>query len=65
MGNFHISVQGVGCHHNKIEKDADAMAKKFVKELLEAGHAVMTATITYGGAEDIKAASVQESSSST
>lgn len=54
MGNWNISIHGVGCHHNKkLKTDADRMAADFVKQLRDAGHAVGKATITYGGEEDI------------
>lgn len=56
MGNWDISIQGVGTHHNPgREEDAEKMAKKFVEELRKAGHHVTHARFTYGGAEDIDA----------
>jgi len=52
MGNWNISIRGVGVHHNQdLAADADRMARRFVKELLDAGHTVVSAEITYGGAE--------------
>ena len=52
MGNFHISVQGVGIHHNKgRHDDADVLFAKFVAELKSFGHVITAATITVGGAE--------------
>lgn len=34
MGNWHISIEGVGVHHNTdYEKDANKMAKQFVEDL--------------------------------
>ena len=54
MGNWNISIQGVGAHHNPSNpKDADKMARRFVKELKEAGHTVEHAEITYGGKEAV------------
>jgi len=53
MGNWNISIEGIGIHHNKVEKDANEMARKFVKALKEAGHNVNKASFTYGGAEDL------------
>jgi hypothetical protein len=41
MGNWHISISGVGAHHNKLyEKDANRMAAEFVQRLRDAGHNV-------------------------
>lgn len=56
MGNWNITIQGVGCHHNKdLPQDADRMSKKFVEDLKSAGHTVESATFTYGGKEELKA----------
>jgi hypothetical protein len=50
VGNFNISIEGVGFHHNKnTPNDANRMAQKFVKELEAAGHMISHATITHGG----------------
>lgn len=55
MGNWNINIQGVGIHHNQDQpKDANKMAKEFVRELKEAGHTVETATFTHGGKEELK-----------
>lgn len=52
MGNWHISIEGIGVHHNTDNpKDANKMAKVFVKELKKAGHTVVYSSFTYGGAE--------------
>lgn len=54
MGNWHISVEGIGCHHNKdYPKDSNKMAAEFVKALKAAGHTVVYSSFTYGGAERI------------
>lgn len=54
MGNWHISVQGTGAHHNKdYPKDANKMARQFVKDLKEAGHSVEHAEFTHGAKEAI------------
>ena len=54
MGNWNISIHGVGSHHNRKHKnDANRLAAKFVKELQAAGHSVSAATITYGGEEQL------------
>jgi len=52
MGNFHISIEGLGAHHNDANpNDANRMAHRFVNELRRAGHRVSRATITHGGAD--------------
>ena len=54
MGNWNISIQGTGCHHNlDLAVDADRMAARFVRELREAGHQVETASFTAGGKTDL------------
>lgn len=61
MGNWNISIRGVGVHHNgkktdgtpSLPEDADVMAHDFVKKLRDAGHSIASAEITYGGAEDL------------
>jgi len=61
MGNFHISIEGVGAHHGgtnddgtpKHPKDANVMAKQFADELKRAGHSVSKASITFGGKDDL------------
>lgn len=56
MGNWNISIRGVGAHHNKkLPQDANRMAAKFVADLKEAGHTVTGATFTYGGEDIIEA----------
>jgi hypothetical protein len=54
MGNWHISIEGQGAHHNTdYDKDANRMAHRFVEELKAAGHVVTRATFTHGGAEQL------------
>ncbi|HEY8094606.1 MAG TPA: hypothetical protein VIE65_00735 [Methylobacter sp.] len=54
MGNWNITIRGVGVHHNKkLQKDANRMAAKFVHELREAGHHIVSASFTHGGEDDI------------
>lgn len=54
MGNWNISINGVGAHHNKkLAADANRLAAKFVADLKAAGHSVSHASFTYGGAENI------------
>jgi hypothetical protein len=51
MGNWHISIEGVGIHHNHDPKDANVMANKFVQDLMAAGHTIYKASITHGGSD--------------
>lgn len=54
MGNWNITIRGVGVHHNtKLPSDADRMAAKFVRDLKEAGHSIVAASITAGGENDL------------
>lgn len=44
MGSWRITVEGVGCHHNKNEKiDADLAAREFVAKLKAQGHSLAKA----------------------
>lgn len=54
MGNWNISIEGVGAHHNTdYPKDANKMAESFAVALKDAGHKVTKATFTFGGAQDL------------
>lgn len=54
MGNWHISIEGQGAHHNPdYANDANRLAAEFVAKLREAGHTVTRATFTHGGAEQL------------
>jgi len=54
MGQWNITVRGVGAHHNKkYTTDANRMAAQFVKDLRAAGHTVVSASITYGGDDNL------------
>lgn len=54
MGNWHMSIQGIGSHHNpSYDRDADKLMRKFVDELRAAGHTVDYATFTFGGRQDL------------
>jgi len=54
MGNWNITIRGVGSHHNKgVEHDANKMAAEFVQKLKSAGHNVVAASFTFGGEDDI------------
>ena len=54
MGNWNISVRGIGPHHNNQPFDADKMAARFVRDLLLAGHGICGADITHGGCTDLR-----------
>jgi hypothetical protein len=56
MGNWHISIEGVGIHHNGRKDDADAVFVETVRQLKESGHTVTHASITTGGAHDHESA---------
>jgi hypothetical protein len=55
MGDWHISIQGTGQHHNLSAsdavraRDAEVMAAEFVQKLLARGHSIIFATFTSGG----------------
>lgn len=54
MGSWHISIEGLGSHHNPdFPQDANRMAARFVEELKVAGHRIARATFTHGGAEKL------------
>ncbi len=54
MGNWSITIQGVGAHHNKeYEKDANRLARQFVNKLTAMGHIIERADFTHGGKEDL------------
>lgn len=52
MGNWHISIEGVGSHHNKDNPpDADRMAAEFVEALKSKGHQISRASFTFGSSQ--------------
>ena len=56
MGNWHISIQGIGCHHNQNNPgDADKLAAKFVKQLELYDHNIQSASFTFGAYIDLLA----------
>lgn len=66
MGNWRITIEGHGQHHNKAASDAENLASDFVEQLKRRGHQVDKAEIAiateyhedgkhvYGPAETIK-----------
>lgn len=55
MGQWTIVIQGTGIHHNPDPKDANEIAKRFVKELTDAGHQVTHAAFTSGSRDLVNA----------
>jgi hypothetical protein len=54
MGDWAITIQGVGAHHNHLHTDdANRMARRFVESLKAAGHTITRADFTHGGKEDL------------
>lgn len=54
MGNWNITIRGVGNHHNEsLPSDANRMAAEFVQKLKDVGHTIVAASITHGGEDDI------------
>lgn len=53
MGQWNITITGVGAHHNDdYPQDANRMARRFVEELRNAGHTVEHASFTHGGRDE-------------
>lgn len=52
MGNWNVTIQGVGCHHNNAPHDIESLTKKFVADVKAAGHSVSLANVTTGGLTD-------------
>lgn len=50
MGNWNITIQGVGAHGNGLAIDAEQLYKKFLEEVKQAGHSITHSSITSGGA---------------
>lgn len=53
MGNWNITIQGTGMHHNGKREDANEIAKVCVDTLKKAGQNVEMATFTSGGRESV------------
>jgi hypothetical protein len=55
MGQWTITVEGTGCHHNPANpQDADKMALQFVDELQNAGHFIEHASFIAGRRQEIQ-----------
>lgn len=53
MGNWNITIRGIGPHHNAGDSDADVQARALVAMLVKTGHQIHGASFTYGAAEDL------------
>ena len=53
MGNWNITINGVGQHHNGQPRDVERLAAEFVERLRANGHTVTVAGVTTGSAVDI------------
>lgn len=54
MGNWSITIEGIGAHHNKDNPgDIDKLAKEFVHKLQQ-HQRIIHATLTYGSAEPLR-----------
>lgn len=51
MGNYQISIEGIGQHHNDSLLDANTIANECVIALKAAGHNVVHASIVYGACD--------------
>ncbi len=49
MGNWNISIRGIGQHHNESDKDVDRLMAAFIVELAKAGQFIEDAALVYGG----------------
>lgn len=45
MGNWNITIQGVGPHGNGIKEDAEQLYRKFVEDAKAAGHNIIHSSI--------------------
>lgn len=53
MGNFNLSIRGVGSHHNGLPHDVERQGARFVGYMRAAGHGVSGAEVTTGGATQL------------
>ena len=49
MGDFNLSIRGVGTHHNGQPYDVEAQGRRFAKYMQAAGHSLSGAEVTTGG----------------
>lgn len=53
MGNWSMHIDGHGIHDNSVDGDADALLKKFVADLYNAGHIVHSAVFHAGSGKHL------------
>lgn len=57
MGDWNMTIQGTGVHHNvslTLPEDADKMFDEFVDKLKSAGHTIVSATFTSGARQSAR-----------
>lgn len=50
MGNWNMTIQGVGPHGNGIEADIEQIFKRVLEEVKANGHIILHSSVTAGGA---------------
>ena len=50
MGNWNMTIQGVGPHGNWIPADVEQLYKQFLEDLKAHGHSIVHSSVTSGGA---------------
>lgn len=53
MGDWTITIHGMGAHHNGKECDADYLAQELVHELRRQGQQIKDAKFTFGGCKEL------------
>jgi hypothetical protein len=53
MGNWNLTIRGVGQHHNGQPRDVEKLAAGIVDHLRRNGHTIVNATVTIGGEVDV------------
>jgi len=53
MGDWSVTIRGVGPHHNQQPTDVEQIAAKAIVQLKEAGHNVVSATVITGSEIDL------------
>lgn len=50
MGNWNMTIQGVGAHGNGINEDIEQIYKRVLEEVEKGGHNIVHDSVTSGGA---------------
>jgi hypothetical protein len=50
MGDWNITIQGVGAHGNGIKGDIEQIYKRFIEDIKAHGHNIVHSSVTSGGA---------------